>query len=204
MDDKTLLNVLRRIIHQETIWLRHYIGQIKNVTDPQQKGRVNVAVFDLGYNSEDNGFWCFPRDKNALITPKNGDWVEVYFINGDRNKPVYLGVANEMENMLPKSYDGKETTQVIFEDVDNKIRILYDASNNSLNVGNKNFQPCARKDDETLSDNTSDSNFWTYMNLIATHVHPGIGAPSPTLATAPSSLKGKINEGSDQINVGDK
>lgn len=121
-NDKTLLQILRRIVWDETRWLRHYLAKVVNITDPDGKGQVRVICYDLGYTTEDNGLWCSARNKNALITPKVGDWVEIYFMGGDRDRPVFIGQANDMEDMLPKSYDGKETTQVLFEDGDCNIK----------------------------------------------------------------------------------
>jgi hypothetical protein len=160
-----------------------------------------------------------------MSLPGLGDWVEVYFWNADRNKPVYLGIANEIRGMTPKNFDGFSTTHVLFEDPDNKVHIKYNAIQNSMEIGNSEFQPAARKEDETFSDSELDSSYWafftslkTYLDttlkmFLNTHTHIGVlpgggtsGIPaSPFTGTspdAPTSLTGKINSGSDQVSIG--
>ena len=114
--DKTLIQALRRLILTETLWLRHYIGKVEVVEnkDDKGKGMLKVSVEALSITKE-NGLWCFPRDKNSMSLPKQGDFVEIYFINGDQHTPVYMGGANEMDGMPPKNYKD-EKTHVLFED----------------------------------------------------------------------------------------
>jgi len=215
--DKDLLALIRKIIAQETIWLRHYIGEVKNTLDPEQLGRVNVTVPMLGFDTEDSGFWCYPRDKNALLTPKAGDWVEVYFLNGDRDRPVYLGKANEIAGMLPKNYDKIATTQILFEDPDNKIMLRYDGKLNELRIGKKDFRETARKEDAVASTGTEDPTYWPWLSgFIAVFnawiVAPGDGGGALKLALTafltanptPTSMTGKITAGSAQIKTGDR
>ena len=220
MIDKSLLDIIRKIIYKETIWLRHYIGQIADLNDPLQQGRINVVLFDLGCDSAKNGFWCYPRDKESLITPKLNDWVEVYFMQGDRNRPVYIGKANEIQQMLPKNYDGKPTTHILFEAPDNDIHIKFDSVQNLLEIGNSDFQFVGRIGDEVTSDNQADSTWWVFLNAFfgvitgAPIPEPGNGAPSAfqtalniaitSAGGLPSSQKAKITKGSDQVKVGKK
>lgn len=134
MEERSLIDILRKIVVQETIWLRHYIGQIVSLADTAQKGRVCVTIQDLGFNTVDNGFWAYPRDKSGSYTPKQGDWVEIYFINGDRERPVYIGKAFEVPNQLPQSWDKTPTTSVIFESPNNKARIIHDEVKGKIQI----------------------------------------------------------------------
>lgn len=210
MDDRDLLSLIRRIVYKETIWLRHYIGEVKNVTDLERLGRINVVCIDLGFNDEASGFWCYPRDKNALLTPKIGDWVEIYFMGGDQDRPVYLGKVPELDKMLPKNYDGRPTTQVPFEDPEDKIRILFDGIRNELSIGKIDFRECARKEDAVASTGAEDNPYWTFITCFTTWASAvasalnGLGVPVPFTCIVPSSLAGKITEGSSQVKVGDK
>lgn len=217
MQDRDLLTLIRKIVIQQTIWLRHYIGEVKNTTDPERLGRINVTVPVLGFNDEASGFWCYPRDKNALLTPKAGDWVEIYFMNGDMDRPVYLGKAPEIDKMLPKNYDGRPSTQIVFEDPENKIRIKFDAVRNELEIGSKDFRDTARKDDSVKSTGGEDSAYWAWLSgfigvFSAWVPVPGDGGGAlKTALTAflggnptPTSLTGKITAGSAQVKTGDK
>lgn len=220
MDTRTLLDLFRKIVYEETIWLRHYIGEVKSTTDEDRLGRVCVALYDLGFNDASTGVWAAPRDKNSMSIPAVGDWVEVYFVNGDRNRPVYLGVAGEIAQMAPKSYDGKDSTHVLFEDPEEKITAVFDALKNELNIGKQGFQPCARKEDAVKSTSAEDSAAWAVVQALlgvisgAPIPEPGNGSPSAFQAAlavalsaaggAPTSLTSKIIEGSDQVKVGNK
>lgn len=112
----SIYGLIQDIIIRETRFLKHYIGEVKNNIDPLAMGRILVTIDELGWSTPDIGAWCYPRDKNSLTTPAIGDWVEVYFIDGDVDRPVYLGVANEIAEMTPKTFDGMPTTHVLFED----------------------------------------------------------------------------------------
>jgi hypothetical protein len=201
--DKTLLEIFRRIIWTETRWLRHYLAQVVNVTDSDNRGQVRVICFDLGYTSEDNGLWCSPRNKNGLITPKVGDWVEIYFMGGDKNRPVFIGQANDMEGMLPKNYDGKATTQVLFEDGENKIRQVFDALANEMKIGNSGFSPCARKDDTTKLTLSGIDIQTLAVALLTTGGFVPASAPVPASVSV-TFTNGKITSGSNQVSVGAK
>jgi hypothetical protein len=212
--------MLRRIIHTETIWLRHYYAQILSTSDPAGLARVKVACFDLGFNTSDTGLWASPRDKNSLTTLKVKDWVEIYFMNGDRDKCVCLGKATEMQGMLPKNYKKKATDHVLFESPDNSVKIKYDQALKLLEIGNTAFQPAARKTDECTSDTTTDSKFWIFWTAFygvitgAPIPEPGSGAPSAFQAAliaaivagggTPSKMVSKITQGSNQVKVGNK
>lgn len=111
-----IYGIIKEIIIKETMFLRHYIGEVYSTTDMMNAGRVQVLIGELGWDSSDMGIWCWPRHGNGLSVPKKNDWVEVYFINGDSSRPVYLFPASEIKENTPKSYDGLPTTHIMFED----------------------------------------------------------------------------------------
>lgn len=189
MTSKDLVDIMQKIILQETIWLRHYIGKVVDINDPLKKARIKVIIYDLGFDTASIGFWCYPRNLNSITTPKINDWVEVYFLNGDRDRPVYMGKANEIKDMLPKNYDNKPKSNVIFEDVDNKIKIKFDGDTNTMEMGKSNFQKAARENDTIIIDATTDPINWPLL------VAAGF---------AGTSLNGKINSGSNQTKIGDQ
>jgi hypothetical protein len=111
-----LYALIKEIILHETIFLRHYICEIFSVTDPLQKGRIQVLLRDIGFETGDVGIWAWPRQGNAMSLPSVGDWAEVYFINGDSGRPVYLFPASEIGGNTPGKFDGLPSTHVLFQD----------------------------------------------------------------------------------------
>ena len=135
MEINDLYNLIKDMIVKETLWLRHYNGKVVSVTDPLNKGRVKVIIYELGYSVESNGFWCSPRFLNSLYIPKVNDWIDVGFINADKDKPVYYGKANEMDNQLPKNFDKDTKTQIIFESPNDVQNIRYNEDSDELLIG---------------------------------------------------------------------
>jgi hypothetical protein len=199
---KTLLQLLRFLISQETKYYAHYLGKVVDREDPDGLGRVKVTVPMLG-REEEAAMWASFRHTEAMKVPAKGSLVEVYFLNGDKNLPCVSGVASEMETMLPAAFTGPEK-HVIFNDAEGKIEVTWDEKDDELKIGKKDFRECARKDDETESDNTVDSAFWL---ALINHTHSGVttgsGATGPAVGV-PTSLKTKITTGSSQVKVGDK
>jgi hypothetical protein len=146
MNDRTLLELLRKIIYKETLYLRHYYGKVVSVTDQINDGKIRVACDQLGMNKGQE-IWASPRGKNGILTPAVGDWVEIYFMNGDRNRCVYLGQCLDFDNMLPQSYSGLPTNQVIFEDNGGDFSIVFDELLGSLKIGSNAINGCARLGD---------------------------------------------------------
>lgn len=209
-----LYNLLKKIIQDEFRYIVPRLGQVKDVIDPLQKGRVLAIVPSLGWLTNAQGTWCYSRDKNALLTPKLDDWIMVQWMEGNINKPFYTGIVTEMKDMLPSTFDGLDTTSVIFESPDEKIAMVYDAVTDILTIGKDTFSEAARKEDAIKSTSAEDSTFWTWltttlMTTFNTHVHataaPGPPVvPVPLLAAPPTSITGKITEGSSQVKIGDK
>jgi len=138
---RTIRAELLQLIRKETEFLRHYIGEISDIEDPLKLGRVKVMIVERGWDTDDLAIWCYPRFINSLSIPNKGDWVEVYFIDGDSTRPVWVGIAHEMADMIVKNYDGNTDTHILFEDPkDESNYIKYDASGKQLDLltdGNK-------------------------------------------------------------------
>jgi len=146
---RTMRGLIQEIVIQETRFLRHYVGQIVDTNDPNNKGCVRAIIPYLGWFSSSQAPWCFPRDKRGMIVPKVNDWVEVYFMGGEKDHPVYLGIANEMKDQVTKSYTDT-SKDVIFEQGDaslifdetlkqfimaNVAKIILDSTGITLNTG---------------------------------------------------------------------
>lgn len=110
----TLYGEIAEIVRRETRYLRHYWGEVLRVDDPKRKGRVLASVPELGWNTQATGVWCQSRDRHSMVVPEIGERVEVYFMGGDRDRPVYLGTAHEIGDQTPADYMPK--TAVIWQD----------------------------------------------------------------------------------------
>lgn len=194
---------IEKVIREETAFLKHYEAQVVDNLDTLSKGRVKVVIPELGFDTPDIGMWCFPRQGNSMNVPDIGDWVEIYFLKGDRNHPRYLHFATEMSGSDLSSYDGQPTTKVIWEDKDTGDHLKYNRLTKDLDFkfsGKFNVTGPIKINLLNAAEafiNGTTFNTWitgTLKTLYDAHTHvynPGPGAPiasSPpaTPLTAPS------------------
>ena len=80
-----------------------WVGVVENRKDPRGTGRVQVRI--VGIHPEDtyklptlNLPWALTEggssSTNFFSTPREGDWVTGYFIDGHTNRPVITGITN--------------------------------------------------------------------------------------------------------------
>lgn len=127
----TLYGLIQEIIEKETKYLRHYYGQVINNIHLSRQGFVQVRVPTLGWERIDQTPFCRPRDKHSMDVPGLGEWVEVYFMEGNRDTPAYLGNCPELypippATAVPRAYDGNPTTHVLYESPIRKDSIAHD------------------------------------------------------------------------------
>ena len=64
-NEKDILSLIRKIIHKDTIYLRHWRGKVLDDQDSLNKGRVKVSIPELGWEPGmhlgSDGIWCWPR-----------------------------------------------------------------------------------------------------------------------------------------------
>ena len=186
---RDLLEVIVDTIAFETRYLRHYIGKVTNNSDPLNKGRVLVQVPQLGWTHDAIAAWCRPRDKHSMVVPAIDEQVEVYFVDGDRSRPVYSGIASEMKDQLPKAFDGKATTVVLWQDPGTGDAIVYDASVPEIRI--------LGKGDNLVTYSALSTAMTNLVNVFNAHTHPpgalvttcgaGAGTVSGGLSGAPGS-----------------
>jgi hypothetical protein len=130
-----LKNMIAMIVRKEIMYAVPRLGQVLKVQDDDQKGKILVSIPSLSWTTQDTGQWCYPKDKKNIITPKIDDWVIVEWIDGNvDSNAVYSAIAYWMKDMLPKIYDGKPTTQVLFEDNKQELSIIYDEEVKELKI----------------------------------------------------------------------
>jgi len=204
-NDYSLDSLISEIAREETIYDRSYQGRVIVNIDPirPKSGKVLCLVPDLGWDDPTTAAWCYPRQLHAMSVPKIGSLVEVSFLRGDMDWPVYRCLAQESSDAIPSNYDGLPTTHVVFEspllkqgmvvdDLTAQVTIL---SKLLLKLGDKTATSPVVKGDQLL---TFLGQLVTTLNALITkynaHVHPetGVttsppsGAPA-TAATAPTS-----------------
>jgi hypothetical protein len=135
---RSFYGAISEIIRREMNFKLRYVGKVENNTDEKSLGRCLITVPYLGINMPDQGIWAYPSDKNSMLIPGVGDFVEVYFLNGDPNLPVYAGIINSLNNMIPSGFDGNPQTQVIFQSPDDVEKIIWDGVNSLLKIGAAN------------------------------------------------------------------
>lgn len=199
MADKlnSLYGQICEIVRQETLYLRHYIGQVISNTDSLDIGMVQVAVPEFGWTDQDNAPWCYPRQLHAMSVPIVGEWVEVYFLSGDINKPVYIGLCNEMRKddntrCIPPWYKGDPKTRVILQSPssgkgikidDTTKELLIDAEN--ILLIDKSTEPFVLGTQLNTFLTSLEANMTTNYGAIATAINalsPGSYVPTPPVA----------------------
>lgn len=124
---------LREVIARATRYDRTYMAKVLVDLDPEGKGRVQIAIPDLGILTPAEGVWAdveMPIGVN--VSPKADDWVAVYFLGGDPSKPCVRGRTSIVKDNLPKNANHK---QVFYEDDNTKI--YYDEANSEISINTK-------------------------------------------------------------------
>lgn len=96
-----------------------YDGQVCNVNDPENRGRIQCVIPDVTEDSP--SAWCEPcipfasDDKGDFYLPNLKDYVWVMFEHGDPNYPVYFGgwFAQDRTPLLRDYADNKLNQRII-------------------------------------------------------------------------------------------
>lgn len=124
---------LRQVIANATRYDKTYMGKVLVDLDPEGKGRVQVAIPDLGILTPAEGVWADVEQPIGVnVSPKADDWVAVYFLGGDPSKPCVRGRTSIVKDNLPKNANKK---QVFYEDDNTKI--YYDETKQEISVDTK-------------------------------------------------------------------
>lgn len=199
MIDKGLATALERFIFQKTVFLRHYNAEVVDNKDPKKKGRVKVTIPELGFDTASNGLWCTPRQPNMMSVPGVGKWVEMYFNGGNQDRPVYIGLAMEMDGTIPKSFDGNPKTHVIFEDPDDRLKnVVYNGETKKIKILG-DIDNAVRFSKMESAFNSLKSTVNSFITGFNVHTHPVSGSSTlaPTSPATPATADispSKINE----------
>jgi hypothetical protein len=74
-----------------------------------------------------------PRDLHSMRVPRVGEYVEVYFMLGDENRPVYRGQFHEIAGGTPPAYDGPQKV-VLYQDPDEELTLMWDRESGEVTL----------------------------------------------------------------------
>lgn len=185
-DRNELMGMIREVVEQQTRYYKHYVGNVFTNLDPLGKGRVLVGIPELNIVTADQGIWAYPRDKNSMSIPKMGSFVEIYFIDANRNRAVYLGLAYEMGGQTSANYDGAPTTHVLFEAPMTSESVVYNELMLSLELAVTQLKLCGGTEAFVLG-TTLDIWLNALIVWLAAHVH-NIILPLPATPTTPPTV----------------
>jgi hypothetical protein len=118
--------IIIRPILEETRYMNSFYAKIESVEDELKKGRKLVTIPQLKWDTQDKGVWAWTSDIKGIKNLKVGDWVIVIFICNNPNDCHIIGRAQNIEKQIVKDYDGKATTDILYEDNKEQIIIKYD------------------------------------------------------------------------------
>lgn len=211
MADKTnsLYGMICEIVRQETIYLRHYIGQVLSRLDSLNIGSVQVSVPELAWFTPDTAPWCYPRQLHSMVVPEVGEWVEVYFLNGDRNRPVYMSMCNELKKddntfNIPTWYTGDPTQRIIYQSPTSLKGIMLNDTSGELKIDATTIMLIEASTEpfvlgtqlNTFLTNLINTTFNTHTHIITDPVSgPLTSAPPVPLGVAPVGILSAVIKG---------
>jgi hypothetical protein len=140
-----------------------YVGQVEDVEDEAELGRIQVSIPSI-FDQTEPEFWvwarpCFPY--GHFFVPEKGDKVWIAFENGDLIAPVWMGiwypegqVPEEAQESPPKKRairssrghlillndtKGEESITLQFKSDDSKGKITLDDSSLELRFGENTY-----------------------------------------------------------------
>ena len=118
-----------------------YQGVVCNLKDPEKRGRIKTIIPSVLGDSIESA-WCEPcvnvayDDGGDICLPPIDELVWIMFIEGDPNRPVWLGSwwSKNKTNFGDTDYYKKYTTQRIIEYGGHKVTM--DKKNNIVKIEN--------------------------------------------------------------------
>ena len=127
--------LIRDIIRDECKYFGAMMGQVTSTDDELKQGRIQVIIPALGHYNQNNAIWVCSRDKHLISVPIVGDWVEIRFMDGHRDRAYYCGICNQVAEQTLKNYDGNRTTHILFENPNESSEyIKYDEVKKELDI----------------------------------------------------------------------
>ena len=181
-------DVVGKLVRRYLMWYRHYWGTVLSTADRLQVGRVQVQIPELRWNDQTTAPWCMPRYNPGISVPPQGSIVEVYFVEGNPSRPVWIGRVPEQGETV-KAYTGPGV-HVLFQDKTTGDAVLYNESDGTVQIIGNGDNLVTYSALATVF-----SNLATWLNA---HVHTGVttgpgssGPPGASVSIDPSGAKAK-------------
>jgi len=182
-----LYEIIRDMIHTEMTYYKHYIGKVMSNTDPDKEGKVLITIPELEWDNNIQ-IWASPRMGNSMSLPKVNAYVEVYFMNGDSARPVYLHGCTEMTGQVPSQFNGIPSTNLLFQNPMMSTSYLKE-QNGTYDMKGVKVNLLNATDKFVLGDKLDTWITNTLLTFANTHVHKVItlGADTSTSVAATAS-----------------
>lgn len=192
-DGRDILSLIRRLIHDETLYLRHWIGKVVDNKDELNLGRVKATVPEMGFLADADAIWCSPRQGYAIDPPAKDEWVEIYFIGGDSRRPVYLTGVGEIAGNTPAQYTDPEK-KVLWQNPLTGAYVQYDEDAEEMSLALDKGELALTLDKLTIGGGAESfvlgDTFESYLSSLKTwmdtHTH-ATAATGPPVAPVPVS-----------------
>lgn len=191
--NRTILSSIAEVVLLQTKYLRHYDGQVLETRIENDVLEVKCSVLSLGWYAAETAPWCQARSVNRGSTkPEVDDWVEIYFMNSDMNRPVWLGMQSNLSG--PKATDTKD---IIYE----KGASFIVAEDGVLTLEDEAIEIIA--DGEAAARETDSVEAIVPANTFIVSVSGGSGGPAVgVLNPTDITLVGEITAGSSKVTIG--
>jgi hypothetical protein len=186
--DYELIGLIQDIIQEEIKYYGSMIGQVVSTDDELLQGRIQVTIPALGIDTQESALWVSSRDKHSVSVPIVGDWVEIRFMDGHRDRAYYCGICNQIASQKLKNFDGQRTTHILFENPNESAEFIkYDEVQKELDILINIIKLQGGTEAFVLGNqlNTFLTNLVTWLNA---HVHTSAAPGNPTTApTVPTT-----------------
>lgn len=169
---RSIDEIVEDIITLRLRYLKTYTGKVVELDDATDSnkedkiGRVKCIVYELGWTDNDVAPWCYPNDKNSLISPKVDDYVRINFMDDNIDRPYYSGIIGELEDMIPDNYED-HNDQVLFESTDKKLYIKYNEEDKEYIFEHENGNKITiNEDGYVIEDTNGNSETWDDSGIV--------------------------------------
>jgi hypothetical protein len=109
------IGAIREVLGRLLLYHKEYECAVIDDRDAENRGRVQVAIPEIGMDTKANGIWAAPEYSHDQATPIVGSYALIRFLGGSISRAVYRGRSGRIKANVPKAYK-EPNTVVLFED----------------------------------------------------------------------------------------
>lgn len=180
------LDMIKEIIWDETRYMRHYYGTVLNNIDPLEpnSGAVIATCDELGWDTPDKAARVLPRFMHSMSVPNKGEAIEIYFMDGDPEKPRYFAQAQDIFGNRPTNYK-LPTDHVVIESPILKQYIKVDDLTGTITISPTLLTKLGLGTNAMVLGTALLAWITSFITSYNLHVHGGV-TPGPNLTLPPS------------------